>query len=290
MRIRPILSGAALLSLVSTPLTGANASAAAGSGVLPLIQAALPPSGDEANARLAASSRKAEWAVIHAGDDSVRAWVVYPANRENAPVVVAVHDNRGMSNWIRAVADQLAADGFIAIAPDLLTMEDVARRPDGESDPAAVREKLRNVDQATRDRFIQAVGEWGTRLDGASSKYGIVGFCWGGSTVFAHAVAAPASLGAVVVYYGGSPPPEQLASVRAPILGLYGQDDARVNATVPPAAEALKALGRTFETHTFAGAGHGFTRSQEGRDGANREAVKQAWPLTVRWLRTHLGS
>src|SRR5690606_29792733 len=147
--------------------------------------------------------------------------------------------------------DQLAADGFIAIAPDLLTMLDVPRRPDGESDPAGVSEKIGQVDQATRDRFIQAVGEWGTRIEGATSKYGIVGFCWGGSTVFAHAVAAPPSLGAVVVYYGGSPAPERLSTVQAPILGLYGGDDARVNSTVPPAAEALRAMGRTFEAHTF---------------------------------------
>jgi carboxymethylenebutenolidase len=288
MRITPIIAGTAILMLASTPWTSAHASVRG--GTLLLIQASLPPSGEQANQRLAASPRTAEWAVIRAGDDSVRAWVVYPEKRENAPVVVAVHDNRGMSNWIRSVADQLAADGFIAIAPDLLTMQDVARLADGESDPAAVREKIRLVDQATRDRFIQAVGEWGTRLDGASSKYGVVGFCWGGSTVFAHAVAAPASLGAVVVYYGGSPPPEQLSTVRAPIMGLYGGDDARVNSTVPPAAEALKSLGRTFETHTFAGAGHGFTRSQEGRDGANLEAVNQAWPLTVAWFRKHLGT
>ena len=288
MRITPIISGTAILMLASAPWTSAYASVIAGS--LPVMQAILPPSGDQANQRLASSPREAEWAVIRAGDDSVRAWVVYPEKRENAPVVVAVHDNRGMSNWIRSVADQLAADGFIAIAPDLLTMQDVPRLPDGESDPAGVREKLRLVDQATRDRFIQAVGEWGTRLEGATPKYGVVGFCWGGSTVFAHAVAAPASLGAVVVYYGGSPPPERLASVQAPILGLYGEDDARVNSTVPPAAEALKALGRTFETRTFTGAGHGFTRSQEGRDGANLEAVKQAWPLTVAWFRTHLSS
>jgi carboxymethylenebutenolidase len=288
MRITPIISAIAILMLVSTPWTRAHASAMG--GALPMLQVSLPPSGEQANQRLSSSPRKAEWAVIRAGDDSVRAWVVYPEQRENAPVVVAVHDNRGMSNWIRSVADQLAADGFIAIAPDLLTMQDVPRLPDGESDLAGVREKLRLVDQAARDRFIQAVGEWGTRLEGATSKYGVVGFCWGGSTVFAHAVAAPASLGAVVVYYGGSPPPERLASVQAPILGLYGEDDARVNSTVPPAAEALKALGRTFETRTFAGAGHGFTRSQEGRDGANLEAVKQAWPLTVAWFRQHLGS
>src|SRR5690606_21301533 len=156
------LSCAAVLALLSTPVTGANASIARG-GVLPLIQATLPPSGDEANARLAASTRTAEWTVIRAGDDSVRAWVVYPENRENAPVVVAVHDNRGMSNWIRAVADQLAADGFIAIAPDMLTMLPVPRRPDGESELEGVRAQIGQVDQATRDRYIQAFGEWGTR-------------------------------------------------------------------------------------------------------------------------------
>jgi carboxymethylenebutenolidase len=248
----------------------------------------LPPSGETANERLASSPRRAEWATVRAGQDSVRAWVVYPANATNAPVVVAIHDNRGMSNWIRGVADQLAADGFIAIAPDLLTMEGVARMPDGESNPDSVRTKIGNVDQAKRDRLIQAVGEWGTRLPGASARYGVMGFCWGGSTVFGHAVAAPPSLGAVVVYYGGSPAPDRLGTVRAPILGLYGGDDARVNATVPPAEAALKAAGRTFEAHTFAGAGHGFTRSQEARDGANLAAIQQAWPLTVNWFRTHL--
>jgi carboxymethylenebutenolidase len=251
-------------------------------------QTTLPPGGTEATQRLAASPRKGEWVVIRAGQDSVRAWVVYPAQRQNAGVVVAVHDNQGMSNWIRGVADQLAADGFIAIAPDLLSMLDVARRPDGESDPAAVRTQIGQVDQATRDRFIQAVGEWGTKLQGASSKYGVVGFCWGGQTVFAHAVAAPATLGAVVVYYGPSPAPDRLASVKAPVLGLYGSDDARVNTTVPPAEAALKAAGKIFEAHTFEGAGHGFTRSQDQREGANLAAVKQAWPKTVAWFKTHL--
>jgi len=253
-------------------------------------QAALPASGAEANDRLAASTRRGEWVVIPAGADSVRAWVVYPERRENAAVVVAVHDNRGMSNWIRAVADQLAADGFIAIAPDMLSMLDVARQPDGESDPAAVRARIGEVDQARRDRYIQAFGEWGTRLPGASSKYGVVGFCWGGSTVFAHAVAAPPTLGAVVVYYGAAPAPDRLATVRAPVLGLYGADDARVNQTVPPAEAALTAADRTFESHFFEGAGHGFTRSQEDRDGANRKAVEQAWPLTLAWFRTHLAN
>ncbi len=96
-------------------------------------------------------------------------------------------------------------------------------------------------------------------------------------------------LGAVVVYYGGSPAPERLSTVRAPILGLYGEDDARVNQTVPPAQQALKGASRTFEPHTFPGAGHGFTRSQEGREGASLDALKKAWPLTVAFFRKHLG-
>ena len=280
--VTAILAGTLSAASAVHPADGSDAPVAAG------LQETLPASGAQANDRLAASPRQAEWVTIRAGEDSVRAWVVYPERRENAPVVVAVHDNRGMSNWIRAVADQLAADGFIAIAPDMLTMLPVARHPDGESDTDGVRAVIGQVDQATRDRYIQAFGEWGTALPGATATYGIVGFCWGGSTVFAHAVAAPASLGAVVVYYGGSPSPDRLASVRAPILGLYGEDDARVNATVPAAEAALRAAGRTFEAHTFAGAGHGFTRSQEGREGANLEAIRQAWPLTVAWFRQHL--
>jgi carboxymethylenebutenolidase len=287
--IRRILALGAIVMITSAVAT-ATTRIKPGAAARNTLQESLPASGAQANARLAASPRKGEWAVIRAGQDSVRAWVVYPARRENAPVVLAIHDNQGMSNWIRAVADQLAADGFIAIAPDLLTMQNVPRKPDGESELEGVRASIGQVNQAMRDRYIQAVGEWGTKLQGASSRYGIVGFCWGGSTVFAHAVAAPAALGAVVVYYGGSPAPDRLTTVRAPILGLYGEDDARVNNTVPPAQEALKAAGRTFETHTFPGAGHGFTRSQEAREGANLEAVKKAWPLTVTWFRTHLAA
>src|SRR5688572_14229864 len=227
MRTRVLFGSSALIITLAAGIAAGSKDAAATGGTRAGWQEpSLPASGTEANQRLAASPRKGEWVMVRTGTDSVRAWVVYPAQRRNAPVVVAVHDNQGMSNWIRAVADQLAADGFIAIAPDLLTMEGVARRPDGESElegERGVRALLSRVDQAKRDRFIQAVGEWGTKQQGASSKYGVMGFCWGGGTVFAHAVAAPASLGAVAVYYGPSPSADRLSTVRAPILGLYGE-------------------------------------------------------------------
>ena len=138
-------------------------------------------------------------------------------------------------------------------------------------------------------RHISAAGEYGMSLPSAAKKYGVVGFCWGGSTSFAHAVAAP-TLGASVVYYGSSPPPPALTSVRAPLLGLYGSDDQRVNATVPAADSAMKALGKTFEHETYQGAGHGFLRQQDQRQGANLEASRQAWARTVAWFRKYLAA
>ena len=127
-------------------------------------------------------------------------------------------------------------------------------------------------------------------LPAAEKRYGVVGFCWGGSTSFMHAVARPPGLRAAVVYYGTSPADSLLPRVKVPVLGLYGGDDARVDATIPP-AESRHALAwaRSFEPHIFAGAGHGFLRQQEGKDGANRSASRQAWPLTLAFFRTHLG-
>ncbi len=249
----------------------------------------LPPSGAAATERLAASPRRGEWSVVRSGADSIRVFVVRPQRTTPAPVVIAVHDNRGMSDWIRSVTDQLAADGFIGVAVDLLSMKDIARNAAGDSDPDAVRAQIGSLDRDAIQRHISAVADWAMKLPNAVARYGVVGFCWGGSTVFNHAVAAPA-LGASVVYYGSSPRPEEMARVRAPVLGLYAQNDERVNATVPAAEAALKAAGRTFEAHYFEGAGHGFLRGQEGGEGANLAASQRAWPLTIAWFRTHLGS
>jgi carboxymethylenebutenolidase len=225
--------------------------------------------------------------MIKVGDaDSVRAWVVYPERATNAPVVVVVHEIFGLSTWIRAVADQLAADGFIAIAPDFLT----GRIAPDASDSVLTAQGpalIRALDAAEVQRRISAAGEYGMSLPAAAKKYGVVGFCWGGSVSFAHAVAAP-TLGASVVYYGTSPASDALASVRAPVLGLYGSDDQRVNATVPAADSTMKALGKTYEHETYTGAGHGFLRQQDQRQGANLEASRQAWQRTVEWFRKYL--
>jgi len=95
-------------------------------------------------------------------------------------------------------------------------------------------------------------------------------------------------LAAAVVYYGTSPDSATIEQVRAPVLGLYGGDDARVNTTIEPAKRRLVQRGRSFEEHRFEGAGHGFLRQQSGREGANLKATRAAWPLTVGFLRRYL--
>lgn len=253
-------------------------------------QPRLPAGAADARERLAASPRHAEWVMVATGPaDSVRAWVVYPERPDRAPVVLVVHEIYGLTDWIRAVADQLAAEGFIAITPDLLTMKNVPADPaTGEPSREAAVSEIRTLDPDDVHRQLRAVAEYGMGLPAATRSYGIVGFCWGGAVSFAHAVRVP-ELGAAVVYYGTSPTPDVLGAVRAPVLGLYGGDDARVNATVPPADSAMKALGKTFQYAMFEGAGHGFLRQQDGRDGANLAATRAAWPRTVEWFRRYLG-
>jgi carboxymethylenebutenolidase len=296
MRRIPLLTAALLLPLAagcgraagSAPDEHAGHAQAAPGGAAALPgDPSLPAGAAEAGARLAASPRHGEWVMIPAGGaDSVRAWVVYPERSTPAPVVLVVHEIFGLSHWVRAVTDQLAAEGFIAIAPDLLTGKGVPEGPEGP-DPEAARTAIRTVERADVQRRLDAAAAYGMAPPRAAPRYGIVGYCWGGTVAFEHAAHAP-GLGASVVYYGTSAATETLGRVRAPVLGLYGENDARVNVTIAPADSAMRALGGTFEHEIYPGAGHGFLRAQDGQDGANLAATRAAWPRTVEWFRVHL--
>jgi carboxymethylenebutenolidase len=250
--------------------------------------AGLPASNATAADRIAKSPRHGEWATVKVGaTDSVTTWVVYPERRDKAPVVLVIHDNRGITSWSRSVADQLAADGFIGIAVDLLTMR---RKGNLNSEWArdSVQAVLNTLTTEEITRSLDAVAKYGMALPAALPKYGVVGYCWGGLRSFQHAaLASGPGLGAAVVYYGSPVTAEQMATIKAPVLGLYGGNDARINNSIPATDSTMKKLGKSYEYHIFEGAGHGFLSNQEGTP-ANLTASQQAWPKTIAFFRDKL--
>lgn len=249
---------------------------------------AIAPGAAEAAARLQQSPRHAEWAMVPLAPgsrDSIAAWVVYPEVSRNAPVVVVIHEIFGLSTWVRGVADQLAAEGYIAIAPDLLSMERGGATTDSLAYDQA-RALIRNVTPEKMNAMVGAVAQYGMSLPAATRSYGVVGYCWGGSASFNHAVSNAPGLKVAVVYYGTSPEAADIAKVRVPVLGLYGGNDQRVNATIPVADSTMRAIGGRFVSKVYEGAGHGFLRAQE--QPANLTAARQAWPETIAFLREAL--
>ena len=259
--------------------------------LLPPAAAAQRPllPADEAHAagRLEASPRHGEYVKVGVGPgDSVTAWVVYPERRDKAPVVVVIHEIFGLTAWIRGVADQLAAEGFIAVAPDLLS----GKGPGGGGTESVDRQEatrlIRALDRDEALTRIRVVALWAAERPASNGRVGSVGFCWGGSTSFALATAWD-QLDAAVVYYGGAPE-SGYDRIRAPVLGLYAGDDARVNATIPTAQAEMTRLGKRFVSETYDGAGHGFLRQQAERAGANQRASEAAWPRMLAFFREAL--
>jgi carboxymethylenebutenolidase len=248
----------------------------------------IAPGAAEAAARLQSSPRHAEWGMIATAPgskDSIAAWVVYPEVKKNAPVVVVIHEIFGLSGWVRGVADQLAADGYIAIAPDLLSIERGGATTDSLAWDTA-RTLIRNVTPEKMNAMVAAVGRYGMALPAAAKMYGVVGYCWGGTASFNHAVFNAPGMKAAVVYYGSSPAAAEIAKVKVPVLGLYGENDQRVNATIPMADSTMRAIKGTFVSKVYPGAGHGFLRAQD--QPANRAASLEAWPETIGWFRKYL--
>jgi carboxymethylenebutenolidase len=252
--------------------------------VLAAVLAAAPLAAQEdALKRLESSPRHQEWAQVKSGERTVHAFVVFPETKEKAPVVIVIHENRGLTDWVRTVADRLAEAGAIAIAPDLLSGAGPGggRTKDFASQDAA-REAIGKLppDQVTAD--LDAVAEHGLKLPAANGTLAVSGFCWGGAQTFRFATNRK-DLKAAFVFYGTSPADKDAYSrIQAPVFGFYGGNDERVNATIAPAADAMKALGKRYEPVTYEGAGHGFMRAGEEKDAteANRKARDEAW---TRW-------
>ncbi|HVS69732.1 MAG TPA: dienelactone hydrolase family protein [Phycisphaerae bacterium] len=247
--------------------------------------AAIPPGEEGAKARLNSSPRHGEFIdiTVPGRDKPVKAYIVYPERADKAPVVIVTMEIFGLSDWLRGVTDQLAADGFIAIAPDYLT----GKGPNGGGTEAfpdrdSVVRAVQGVSTADVIAINNAARDYGMKLPAASGKTASIGFCWGGGKSFAYAAAQP-DLNAAVVYYGTPPADPEIAKIKCPVLAFYGAKDNRVTSTEAPTAEKMKNLGKSFTPHIYDGAGHGFLRAQG--DPANLKASEEAWPLTIQFLR-----
>lgn len=237
---------------------------------------------DFALQRLEKSPRHQEWVKVKSGERAVQAFVVYPETKDKTLAVVVIHENRGLTDWVRSVADQLAEAGYLAIAPDLLSgmAPNGGKTSDFPSGDAA-REAISKVtsEQATAD--LTAAADYIAKLPACNGKVAVAGFCWGGRQSFRFATDRQ-SLAAAFVFYGNGPDSSDIARIKCPVYGFYGGNDARVNATIPQSAGFMKAAGKRFEPVTYEGAGHGFMRAGEepNASAANKKARDEAW---VRW-------
>jgi carboxymethylenebutenolidase len=276
--------------------------------------AGLPASANNAAARLKASPRHAEWVKIAwtpGSKDSLMAWVVYPSTRNaKTPVVVVVHEIFGLSTWARGVADQVAADGFIAIAPDLLSRVRGGPTADEIASDSAVK-LIGGVDIAERNRGITAAANYAMSLPSAAPRYAVIGFCWGGTTTWGAGINNGKGFSGGVAFYGafpymtpsaaggaGSvPAADSMAKISAPMMLLSGAKDARIGASMPAIDSTMRALGKGYVGKNYAGAVHGFMRAQDdpkatrdpAEEAANLAAAKNAWPRTIAFLKKNLG-
>jgi carboxymethylenebutenolidase len=235
---------------------------------------------DWAKARLEKSPRHLEWVKVKNGQRELNCFIAYPEVKEKATAVVLIHEIFGLTDWVRGVADQLAAAGYIAIAPDLLT----GTAPGGGGTAElggndAVRKAISSLPPAQVMADLRAVRDYVGALPAANGKTVVAGFCWGGGQAFNFA-ANDKNLKAAFVFYGVAPASEQdLSRIECPVYGFYAGNDARVTSTVEKTAAQMKQKGKTYEPVTYPGAGHGFMRAGEAPDASaeNKSAHDAAW-------------
>lgn len=236
---------------------------------------------DWARATLQKSPRHSEWVTIKHDGRSVETFVVYPESKGKTPVVIIIHEIFGLTDWAQDLADQVAAAGYIAVAPDLLSgmAPNGGRTTDFAEGKANEAVSHLNPDQVTAD--LNAAADYGIKLPASNGKLFVGGFCWGGGQTFRFATNR-ADLAAAFSFYGPPPDKDAMTRIKAPVYGFYAGNDARIGAMIPDAIANMKAAGKTYDPVTYEGAAHGFMRSGEAPDAkdADKKARDEAW---ARW-------
>ena len=208
---------------------------------------------DWAKERLNKSPRHSEWVDLKHGDRTVRTFVVYPEVKTKAPVVLVIHEIFGLTDWAKNLADELAAAGCIAIAPDLLSApgKDTSSYPD----QGAAIKAISALPAAQVFADLDAAAEYAAKLPAGNGSLAVTGFCWGGGKAFGYAN-HNSKLKAAYVFYG--PGPENAADAKGiacPVYGFYGEDDARIDATIPKTKEIMQGAGKTLRAGDLSGRG-----------------------------------
>ena len=224
-----------------------------------------------------------EWVQVRRGTDSIRAYVAYPERKTKAPAVIVIHEIFGLTDWEPTVADRLAKAGYVAIVPDLLS----SRFGTSPASADSGRKLIAQLQPAGITADLDAVYAYVNGLPAVDRDHvGVIGFCWGGGQSFAYATNNP-RLKAAVICYGPPPDSAALARVRASLLGVYGENDARIDATLPAVSATLKSLGKSFEYDIDPGTGHGFLKP--GRQGSDGPQVERAWTRILGFYGRTLG-
>jgi carboxymethylenebutenolidase len=254
-------------------------STAAAMALLPLLQ------NDYAQAAIVAADDNrlaAERISYDAPKGKIAGYLVRLKQKGKRPAVIVIHENRGLNPHIEDVARRLALEGFVAFAPDLLSL--VGGTPPSEDQARELHPKM-NQDDAVA-ALVAAVPVMKNHVE-STGKVGAVGFCFGGLMINRLAASSP-QLDAAVAYYGRQVPADQVPNIRATLLLHYAENDDPVNSGIPAYEAALKANNKKYTIHTYPGTQHAFN-NDTGAARYNKAAADQAWARTIAFFKEQLG-
>ena len=246
------------------------------------------PAQDFALKQLESSPRHHEWVDVKSGDRSVRCFVVYPQNSKKATAVIVIHENRGLTDWVRSFSDQLAGEGYLVIAPDFLSDFSPEMKNTGSFES---QDKATNAiyqlkpEQVTAD--LVAAQSFISADKASNGKTVVAGFCWGGAQSFRFAT-NNSTIKAALVFYGSAPDKvDDIRKIKAPVYGFYGENDQRINAGIEPTEKLMKQEGKKYDYKIYPGAGHAYMRQGEDPAGnsENKKARDDSWKRLLEILK-----
>jgi carboxymethylenebutenolidase len=218
---------------------------------------------------------------------SITGYLTRPKGEGRHPAVVVIHEWRGQNDHIKDVARRLAKQGYVALAPDLLSrLGGTASFPSGEA-------ATKGLYKLGNDVFVKdltgAVNYLKAQNYVRADRIGVIGFCWGGALALLFTTRNK-DLAASVIYYGHNPSNlDDVKNITAPVLAHYGEKDGRITSAVPKLEDAMKKYGKSFEYKVYPGAPHAFNNDTNQRSYRD-EAAKKAWARTLAFFKKHLQS